>query len=429
MSDIAIKVENLSKLYRLGQIGTGTISHDLNRWWHRIRGLEDPYSKAGEVNDRTQSGQGDYVWSLKNIDFEVKKGEVLGIIGNNGAGKSTLLKILSQITSPTKGSVKTKGRIASLLEVGTGFHPDLTGLENIYLNGSILGMRKVEITRKLDEIIEFSGVAKYIDTPVKRYSSGMMVRLGFAVAAHLEPEILVVDEVLAVGDAEFQRKCTGKMQDVSRAGRTILFVSHNMTAVKSLCKTGIYLKNGSIVTTGKISEVVGTYLSSNRQIAETGIIPENFEGDKGDRSTRIKLVRLENTKSEPVKELFFGESFSVKIEFESFDKLNECTACILIGTTEGDNFIIARDPNYNVQSTRTFEKGMNSITVTFNSRIMPGRYSLSFGLFLAKSGATVQWVEHVYEFSVSQTGVADGDDYPYYTRLAYVEPVTKWSYN
>ncbi len=206
MSDIAIKFENISKLYRLGVIGTGTISHDLNRWWHTVRGKEDPYIKIGETNDRSQKGKSEYVWALKDIDFEVKQGDVLGIIGKNGAGKSTLLKILSRVTSPTTGTIKAKGRIASLLEVGTGFHPELTGRENIYMNGSIMGMTKKEITQKLDEIIHFAGIERYIDTPAKRYSSGMTVRLGFAIAAHLEPEILVVDEVLAVGDAEFQKR-------------------------------------------------------------------------------------------------------------------------------------------------------------------------------------------------------------------------------
>jgi lipopolysaccharide transport system ATP-binding protein len=246
MSEIAIKVEQLSKLYALGQIGTGTISRDLERWYARIRGKEDPYAKIGQINDRTAKGSSDFVWSLRDINFEVKKGEVLGIIGRNGAGKSTLLKILSKITSPTTGRISIDGRIASLLEVGTGFHPEMTGRENIFMNGAILGMRKFEIQRKFDEIVDFAGVAAYIDTPVKRYSSGMYVRLAFAVAAFLEPEILIVDEVLAVGDAEFQKKCIGRMKDVSvNDGRTVLFVSHNMAAVKSLCTKGLVLKNGT----------------------------------------------------------------------------------------------------------------------------------------------------------------------------------------
>ena len=235
MSDIAIKVENLGKQYRLGEVGTGTISHDLIRWWARMRGKEDPFAKVGEANDRTTKGNSDYVWALRDVNFDVKAGEVLGIVGRNGAGKSTLLKILSKVTAPTTGSIKIQGRIASLLEVGTGFHPDLTGRENVYLNGAILGMSKGEINRKFDEIVDFSGVERYIDTPVKRYSSGMYVRLAFAVSAFLEPEILIVDEVLAVGDAEFQKKCLGRMEDVSKNdGRTILFLSHNLAAFSNL---------------------------------------------------------------------------------------------------------------------------------------------------------------------------------------------------
>lgn len=263
----AIKIENISKQYRLGLVGTGTLSHDLRRWWHLVRGKEDPYLKIGDVNDRSTKGTSDYIWALKDINFEVQQGDVLGIIGKNGAGKSTLLKILSKVTGPTTGTITYKGRIASLLEVGTGFHPELTGRENIYVNGAILGMRKNEIDRKFDEIVDFSGCERYIDTPVKRFSSGMTVRLGFAVAAFLEPEILVVDEVLAVGDAEFQKKAIGKMQDVSRNdGRTVLFVSHNMTAVKSLCKSGILLNNGTIEFSGGIERVVDFYLSDAKNL-------------------------------------------------------------------------------------------------------------------------------------------------------------------
>lgn len=263
MSNIAIRVEDLGKQYRLGEIGTGTLSHDLNRWWSKMRGKEDPFAKVGEANDRTTKGNSDYVWALRDVNFEVKAGEVLGIIGRNGAGKSTLLKILSKVTAPTTGRIKIQGRIASLLEVGTGFHPDLTGRENVYLNGAILGMSKGEINRKFDEIVDFSGVERYIDTPVKRYSSGMYVRLAFAVSAFLEPEILIVDEVLAVGDAEFQKKCLGRMQDVSRNdGRTILFVSHSMAAVKNICTTGILMKNGQLTFSGTADEVVDYYIAN-----------------------------------------------------------------------------------------------------------------------------------------------------------------------
>ncbi|MFN0293156.1 ABC transporter ATP-binding protein [Pedobacter helvus] len=261
---IAIKAENLSKAYQLGEIGTGTISRDLERWYARMRGKEDPFLRIGETNDRTAKGNSDVVWSLKDINFEIEQGDAVGIIGRNGAGKSTLLKVLSRVTSPTTGRITGKGRIASLLEVGTGFHPELTGRENIYLNGAILGMRKKEITRKFDEIVDFAGVERYIDTPVKRYSSGMYVRLAFAVAAHLESEILIVDEVLAVGDAEFQKKCLGKMGEVSKGeGRTVLFVSHNMEAVLSLTDHSILLENGKLIADDKTSNVVNTYKGKN----------------------------------------------------------------------------------------------------------------------------------------------------------------------
>ncbi|WP_223608930.1 ABC transporter ATP-binding protein [Chryseobacterium sp. OSA05B] len=257
---LALKGENISKQYRLGQVGTGTLSHDLNRFWYKVRGKEDPYLKIGESNDRTTKGESEYVWSLQDINFEIAQGDAMGIIGRNGAGKSTLLKLLSKVTKPTTGKIHTNGRIASLLEVGTGFHPEMTGRENVYLNGAILGMTRKEITRKFDEIVDFSGVERYIDTPVKRYSSGMYVRLAFAVAAHLESEILIIDEVLAVGDAEFQKKCLGKMGNVTKGeGRTVLFVSHNITAIKELCNTGLLLDKGRLITQGDVNKCIIDY--------------------------------------------------------------------------------------------------------------------------------------------------------------------------
>jgi len=259
----AIEFENIGKQYRLGLVSTQTLSHDLNRWWQTaVLRREDPYLKIGETNDRSVKGSSDYVWALKDINFKVEQGDVVGIIGRNGAGKSTLLKLLSKVTAPTTGAIRARGRIGSLLEVGTGFHPEMTGRENIFMNGAILGMTKSEISRKLDEIVDFSGCERYLDTPVKRYSSGMMVRLGFAVAAHLDPEILVVDEVLAVGDAEFQKKAIGKMKDVSTSeGRTVLFVSHNMAAVRSLCKSGVVLSNGMVDYLGTAVDAIDHYVS------------------------------------------------------------------------------------------------------------------------------------------------------------------------
>ena len=289
MSNTVIEFNNVGKQYILGMIGTGTLSQDLNRWWARVRGKEDPFLKIGETNDRTQKGDSRFVWALRDINFKVNQGDVVGIVGKNGAGKSTLLKILSRVTSPTTGDIKIKGRIASLLEVGTGFHPEMTGRENIFMNGSIMGMTKNEIKRKFDEIVDFAGVAKYVDTPVKRYSSGMMVRLGFAIAAHLEPEILVVDEVLAVGDAEFQKKAIGKMQDVSKGeGRTVLFVSHNMAAVRSLCTRGIMLKNGMVDFIGNIPDTLDHYLKIDDDAQKEKIL-ENVKFTKNS----LKVINIE----------------------------------------------------------------------------------------------------------------------------------------
>ena len=308
--DPVIKIENLSKQYRLGEVGTGTLSHDLTRWWHKIRGKEDPYLKIGETNITSDAGKSDYVWALKNINLEVNRGEILGIIGKNGAGKSTLLKILSRVTGPTSGKVSYQGRIGSLLEVGTGFHPELTGRDNIFLNGAILGMTKREIRLKLDEIIDFAGVSKYIDTPVKRYSSGMKVRLGFAVAAHLEPEILVVDEVLAVGDAEFQAKAIGKMQDVSRGdGRTILFVSHNMAAVQNLCTALIVIDSGEISFKGIVSEGIQHYIQSSVTSAK-----KVTQQDKSN-SIKIKNIDILNENNISIISAFSGQKINLSFDY------------------------------------------------------------------------------------------------------------------
>jgi len=302
-----IKVKGLSKQYRLGQVGTGTLSHDLNRWWASIRGKEDPTLKLGMENE-LDSSHSEFVWALRGIDFELEQGEVLGIIGKNGAGKSTLLKILSRVTGPTTGSINVKGRIASLLEVGTGFHPELSGRENIFLNGAILGMTKTEIRGKFDEIVDFSGIEKYIDTPVKRYSSGMYVRLAFSVAAHLEPEILIVDEVLAVGDAEFQKKCLGKMKDVSGQGRTVMFVSHNMAAVQNLCQHGMVLKQGKISFYGPTQEAIENYLG--------GEVHEFKVKDKSDEPNFFKKLHMISDKSDVGNDYAYDERFGIRVEME-----------------------------------------------------------------------------------------------------------------
>lgn len=334
MSDIAIKVENLSKAYQLGEIGTGTISRDLERWVARILGKDDPFLRIGETNNRTVPGLSDVVWSLKDLDFEIKQGQAVGIIGNNGAGKSTLLKILSKITSPTTGRISGNGRIASLLEVGTGFHPELTGKENIYLNGAILGMRKKEIKRKFDEIVEFAGVGRYINTPVKRYSSGMYIRLAFAVAAHLESEILIVDEVLAVGDAEFQKKCLGKMGEVSKGeGRTVLFVSHTMSAVKQLCERVILLNKGTVEIDGPTKSVINDYLAND--------VPENtnelFLPASADAELYFKSVAIFSGGGNIQNSLKNDDDFSIQATFSVNWPIEDIEISICIRNTSGVN--------------------------------------------------------------------------------------------
>lgn len=400
MSDnIAIKIENISKQYRLGLVGTGTISHDLNRWWHRVRGKEDPYLKIGEVNDRSQKAQSDYVWALKDITFDVEQGDVLGIIGKNGAGKSTLLKILSRVTSPTTGTIKAKGRIASLLEVGTGFHPEMTGRENIYMNGSIMGMSKAEITRKLDEIIEFAGIEKYIDTPAKRYSSGMTVRLGFAIAAHLEPEILIVDEVLAVGDAEFQKKAIGKMQDVSKGeGRTVLFVSHNMSAVKGLCHKAVWLKNGMIHMTGGVDQLVESYLTDTNRITMDNISLADRTDFLGNGKLKVSNAIIRSNNYEP------GVVINTEKTAINFQILNK-------GLLKGDMEIAGKITNKDEAYIHYFSSKLKNkvykvngeevfpATVTFdNFPFIPGNYYISIEIKFQSE--IVYYLENAISFSV-----------------------------
>lgn len=317
MSETVIKVENISKMYDLGLVGTGTLSKDLNRSWAKLRGKPDPYASFVELNDRSAKTESGSVWALNDISFEVKKGEVLGIIGKNGAGKSTLLKILSRITTPTSGEIKIKGRVASLLEIGTGMHPEMTARQNIFLNGAIMGMTRREVAQKLDDIVEFAGIEKYVDTPIKRFSSGMQVRLGFAVAAFLEPEILIVDEVLAVGDAEFQKKAIGKMQDVSKGGRrTVLFVSHNMAAVRSLCERGIVLEHGKSVFDGNSIDAVAYYLSGNSETLNKLVFKDTYDNEW------INLRKIHLSDREEIEEKPLDENDSIDIKTSLLIKRN-----------------------------------------------------------------------------------------------------------
>lgn len=418
MSNIILKAENISKQYRLGLVGTGTLSHDLNRWWHKVRGKEDPYLKIGAVNDRSAKATDEYVWALQDINFEVQRGEVLGIIGKNGAGKSTLLKILSRVTSPTTGVIKTRGRIASLLEVGTGFHPELTGRENIFLNGAILGMTKSEIRSKIDEIVDFSGCQMYIDTPVKRYSSGMRVRLGFAVAAHLEPDILVVDEVLAVGDAEFQKKAIGKMQDVSRSeGRTILFVSHNMTAVRSLCTTGLVLENGITTFTGTSEDAVSYYLKdSGGQTAYERVFDQlGLEG-----VFRLERIRVFNTGKTPGSVVEENQEVVVETELFMIDQPEAYHVTFHLLNEEGDALFSASHTREDVY----LHSGLNRLRMIFPKRFFnPGVFSLKF--FLVKDQKRSVFSESdILLFTVThgprQLGVYMGKE------PGYIRPSLQW---
>lgn len=342
MSTSAIHIENVGKLYRLGEVGTGTLSHDLNRWFARIRGKEDPFAKIGEVNDRTTKGSSDYVWALKDVNLDVKQGSAVGIIGKNGAGKSTLLKLLSKVTAPTTGDIKIRGRIASLLEVGTGFHPELSGRENIYLNGAILGMTKKEIRRKFDEIVAFAGVERYIDTPVKRYSSGMYVRLAFAVAAHLESEILIVDEVLAVGDAEFQRKCLGKMGDVTqKEGRTVLFVSHNMAAIKNLCTEAVLMKHGTVTMQGETADVIDNYLSDGSEAER--FVEWKREERPSNSELEVHSIKVFDGKGRLDSLLTTGDELTIEIDYKIKQEIKDLRVAVNIFTSDGIEIISSSD--------------------------------------------------------------------------------------
>lgn len=367
-----ISVENLSKSYQLGQIGTGTFTHDLNVWWAKLRGKPNPLLRIGETDHGNRDGE--ELWALKDVSFKVEQGEVLGIIGRNGAGKSTLLKILSRVTAPTSGKIKVKGRIASLLEVGTGFHPDLTGRENTYLNGAILGMDRNEITRKFDEIVDFAGVEQFIDTPVKRYSSGMYVRLAFAVAAYLEPEILIIDEVLAVGDAEFQKKCLGKMGEVAKEGRTVLFVSHNMSAINSLCNTALYIGKGKLISSGSTREVIGKYLNEFDTSNTFDLTLQNI----GDQFARLLRVRFIDDTHTTVDHLCVDKTFGVEIIYEIIeDNIHKPVPNIFLQTKNNEGVF----QSIETRKTEIFKKGTYKSIVWIPENLLNNEaYKLTIGI-------------------------------------------------
>lgn len=395
MSKIAIKVENLSKQYRLGDIGTGSLAHDINRWWHTIRGKEDPYLKIGESNDRTKSGSSQYVWSLRDIGFEIQQGDAVGIIGRNGAGKSTLLKILSRVTAPTTGSIKVKGRIASLLEVGTGFHPDLTGKENIFLNGAILGMRKHEIKKHFDAIVNFAGVERYVDTPVKRYSSGMYVRLAFAVAAHLESEVLIVDEVLAVGDAEFQKKCLGKMGEVSKGeGRTVLFVSHNMGMINQLCNKSLLLKNGQLLKYDSTALITKEYLQQVNSDVDT-----IYMSNKKARLNKPIISKISLLSAPAIK-------YSDLIELEIETEILNFDPGMIIGVGVQDlNLVRVSTLIYEIKSSDIINQKMK-LTLNIAGKILaPNTYSFVVALW-NKAVGIYDLVEKTGTFQIKDDGTS-----------------------
>ncbi len=396
MSDTVIKVENISKEYRLGVISHGTLYRDLQSWSAKMLGRDDPNAK---IASSTRQHQNKSFKALDDINFDVKRGEVLGIIGRNGAGKSTLLKIISRVTAPSSGVIKIKGRVASLLEIGTGFHPELTGRENVYLNGAIMGMDKAEISRKFNEIVDFSGVEQFIDTPVKRYSSGMYVRLAFAVAAHLEPEILVIDEVLAVGDAEFQKKCLGKMDDVAKEGRTVLFVSHNMAAIRNLCSRSILIEHGALEKTGSPDQVIFQYLKKNLSASNNGYVDlANIIRSSGTQKGAIKRAWIEDETNNIISSFPMGAKIKICFYFESNIKPE-------YGVGVSDNYgnQIFAGGSVSVKKEGSPSTPVQRGTVVFEYDVFPvapGIYNTSFGL--NDMGNTVDLIENAMQFEVSE---------------------------
>lgn len=424
LMSVAISIENVSKAYQLGVFNTGSFSNDLSRWWALKRGKEDPFLKIGEENDRTKKGSSNVVWSLRDISAQVEQGDSVGIIGRNGAGKSTLLKILSQVTHPTTGHIKIRGKVASLLEVGTGFHPELTGRENVFLNGAILGMRHQEIKKKFDEILAFSGVERYIDTPVKRYSSGMYVRLAFAVAAHLESDILIVDEVLAVGDADFQKKCIGKMNQLGHnGGRTIVFVSHHMPTIKALCKKTIFLEKGKVHSFGETGDTISTYLSAYSPAkTDEGYIPK---GSSLRGSGEVRFTRFLPYKDEQgCEDFFFGEKPSLLIEIEVFSDVSDAAIGLHIINVLGDTITMAA-PNENYKSI-SLEKGKYKFEVSLQEVLMPSEYSFNLSISKYNTGADIDSVESVGTIRILRDSIDHDLDYPWATVHGYFKPRTSW---
>jgi lipopolysaccharide transport system ATP-binding protein len=412
-----IQVRNLGKQY---QLGAAVAQYDTLRE-SLMRAASAPLRKLRARGN----GDQDTLWALKDVSFEVHQSEVVGIIGRNGAGKSTLLKVLSQITGPTTGEVDLYGRVASLLEVGTGFHPELTGRENIYLNGAILGMQRVEIERKFDEMVAFAEVEKFLDTPVKRYSSGMYVRLAFAVAAHLEPEILIIDEVLAVGDAAFQKKCLGKMGDVARQGRTVLFVSHNMPAVKALCGRAILLNEGKVLLDGSVDSVVNAYLTGDSdEMARTGVVPDDARRLYSTDEAKLRTVRLMDLSENDLSQLYLGQPFRVEMNFEVFKEIPE--AVVELGIVAMDGTHVTHSTNIDGEGRPLrLRRGWHSIQVELDAVMLPRQYSLLVALHHT-SGETIEWIERAFDFTVLRVAESGTDSYRWSSVRGYIRPPAKW---
>ncbi len=414
-----ITVRDVSKRYRIGlaeersETFAGQIMDMVKAPLRNLKQLRS----LSRFNEEDES----VFWALRDISFDVQEGKVLGIIGHNGAGKSTLLKILSRITEPTKGEITIKGRVSSLLEVGTGFHPDLTGRENIYMNGTILGMKKKEIDQKFEEIVEFSGVAKYIETPVKRYSSGMKVRLAFSVAAHLEPEILIVDEVLAVGDVEFQKKCIGKMNDVTGQGRTVLFVSHSMPIIKSLCSKALFLKNGTISYLGDTEQAIEKYLKKETDIKIDELVPEGRSKHNSGEG-KITRIRMLNSIQSKTNELQYLEQFFLQLELDIFKSLDHPILDVRI-FREGIELVHFANTYKN--EIESLEKGKHAIEVTIKNMLQPGLYSMALGIHRS-DGYTIDYLENIIELTVLSFSNLSQDQYPFRFNAGMVKFDSNW---
>ena len=425
-NNIAIEFNHVSKQYRLGLVSTQTLAHDIRRFWiTNVLGKEDPYLKIGETNDRTSKGESEYVWALKDIDFKIEQGDVVGIIGRNGAGKSTLLKLLSRVTGPTTGTIRAHGRIGSLLEVGTGFHPEMTGRENIFMNGAILGMSRSDIQRKLDDIIDFSGCARYIDTPVKRYSSGMTVRLGFAVAAFLEPEILVVDEVLAVGDAEFQKKAIGKMQDVSKGeGRTVLFVSHNMASVRQLCHTGILLDKGQVTMIGTVADVIDRYVSQSVDVDNIGAVWNKDVME--DKPVQLIHAEIQNVKGEPVMSLSCDEDFYIELTYNVQERVPGMYGVLYVVRTKDQIRTIMTDTHdIGHNKMESLPLGVSKVRLCFPRRLLaPGEYTVEINMSsrFSTQQVTFDRVKYCVKFELNDYRTIRGN-----SRQGFFSTIIDWN--